>query len=54
MGSPGNVRFRAAIIPIVDTTLISELVYRGVNKKWFAIIVVDNKTALIILPEEQT
>ena len=52
VGSPGNVRFHAAILPIVDTTVSDQLVYRPGCKQWYRDIKFEPLLAINVLPED--
>ena len=53
-GSPGNVRFHAAIIPTKDAKVKAELVYKPGDKQWMEGMNVAYEEAISILPKEQT
>ena len=52
MGSPRNVRFHAAIIQTVGTTISTQLVYSLGNKQWYGKIPVEPLLAINVLPED--
>lgn len=52
VGSPGNVRFHAAILPIADITISDQLVYRPGNKQWYRDLKFDPRSAINVLPED--
>ena len=51
VGSPGNVRFHAAILPTVDTTMSDQLVYCHGDKQWYRKLKFVPRSAIHVLPE---